>query len=117
MRSNGRSIITTVALRHCQAQRPEEDVTEWVRYFLSALVNVQKKLANKVERSEIKGGMSPREKTIYEYVANNAGCKSNEIAEELSIANPTIKRILSDMVERDLLERYGKGAGTNYTIR
>ncbi len=105
------------SLRHCQAQRPGEDITEWVNYFLSALVNVQKKLANKIERSEVQGSMSPREKTIYEYVSNNAGCKSSQIAEELSITNPTIKRILSDMVDRDILERYGRGAGTNYTIK
>ena len=39
------------------------------------------------------------------------------VAEDLSIVNPTIKRILSDMVNRDVLARYGKGAGTNYTIR
>ena len=44
------------SLPHCWVQRPEEDVTEWVKYFLSALVNVQKKLANKAPELTIRMG-------------------------------------------------------------
>lgn len=29
-------------LRSCQAQRPNEDVTEWIRFFFDALGNIQK---------------------------------------------------------------------------
>jgi DNA-binding MarR family transcriptional regulator len=51
------------------------------------------------------------------YISENAGCKSGEIADKLNIPNPTVKRILSDLVSKELIEKYGKGAGTNYSIK
>ena len=104
-------------LRSCQAQRPNEDITEWINFFLESLVNVQQKLEDKLKVSGIESQLSPREKSIYTYIGNHPGCKSGEIASNLNIPNPTVKRILSEMVAKNLIETYGKGAGTNYTIK
>jgi Fic family protein len=104
-------------LRNCQAQRPNEDITEWVNFFLESLVSVQQKLEEKMSRYGIESDLSPKEKSILTYINDHPGCKSGEIAESLGIPNPTIKRILSEMVYKGLIARFGKGAGTNYSAK
>ena len=61
--------------------------------------------------------MSPREKSIYIYIGDHPGCKSGEIAEQLGIPNPTVKRILSNLVQRSIIEKFGKGVGVNYVVK
>lgn len=104
-------------LRSCQAQRPNEEVTDWVFFFLDALKNIQSQLMIKLEQSGTQSQLSPREKAIITVISNNSGSKSSEIAEKLSIPNPTVKRILSELVEKGLIEKYGSGRSTNYSIK
>ena len=104
-------------LRSCQAQRPNEDITEWIDFFLDSLINLQKKLQQKLEVSGWDKTLTPREKEVLTYIGNNAGCKSGEISKSLGISKPTTKRIVKDLLEKNLIVKYGKGAGTNYTIR
>ena len=49
-------------LRSCQAQRPNEDVTEWIRFFFDALGNIQHQLMIKLESKGVETRLSPREK-------------------------------------------------------
>ena len=104
-------------LRSCQAQRPNEDVTEWIRFFFDALGNIQKQLMKKLESKGIETKLSPREKSILTFIENKAGCKSGEIAKKLGIPNPTVKRILPELIKKNLIEKYGVGPGTNYSIK
>jgi len=104
-------------LRQCQAQRPNEDISEWIHFFFSALLNIQEQLMNKLEIKGTKAKLSPREKAILTYIENNPGSKSGEIANKLQIPNPTVKRILTKLANENLIEKYGIGAGTNYSIK
>ncbi len=104
-------------LRQCQAQRPNEDITEWVKFFLSSLINIQQKLMEKLEWKGTQAKLSPKEKSILTYIENNPGCKSGEIAGKLHIPGPTVKRILTKLVNENLIEKYGIGPGTNYAIK
>lgn len=61
--------------------------------------------------------MSVKEKKIYQFIENHPGAKSGEIADKLDIPLPTIKRILSDMANTNLLQKHGTGAGTHYSIQ
>lgn len=105
-----------ISLRSCQAQRPNEDVTEWIDFFLQSLLNVQYKLEKKLELTSLEGALSPKEKMVYSYIINNPGCKSGEIAEDLNIPKPTVKRILTDFISKNLISKFGQGAGTNYIV-
>jgi Fic family protein len=105
------------SLRSCQAQRPNEDITEWIEFFLNALINVQQKLAKKLEVAGIDSSLSQREKSIYTFIENYPGSKSGEIAQQLDIPSPTVKRILADLVSKNLIEKRGKGAGTTYSVK
>ncbi|MEZ4842957.1 MAG: Fic family protein [Bacteroidia bacterium] len=104
-------------LRSCQAKRPNEDVTEWIRFFFDALGNIQKELMIKLETKGVETRLSPREKSILTFIENNAGCKSGDIAKRLGIPNPTVKRILPELIEKNLIEKFGTGPGTNYSIK
>jgi Fic family protein len=103
-------------LRSCQSQRPNEEVTEWIRFFFNTLGNIQKQLRIKLESKGVETRLSPREKSILTFIENNDGCKSGEIAKKLGIPNPTVKRILPELIKKKLIEKFGTGPGTNYSI-
>jgi Fic family protein len=104
-------------LRKCQAQRPGEEITTWIYFFFDALINIQKQLMEKLKTEGVESGLSPKEKSILVYISDHPGTKSGEIAARLNIPNPTVKKILSDLVSKNLLEKYGSGPGTNYGIK
>jgi Fic family protein len=104
-------------LRSCQAQRPNEDVTDWIRFFLGSLGNIQKQLMLKLENKGVITKLSPRERSILTFIENNNGCKSGDIGRKLGIPTPTVKRILPELLEKNLIEKYGNGPGTNYSIK
>ena len=104
-------------LRNSQAQRPNENATEWVNFFFNALINIQEQLMKKLEFKGVEAKLSPREKSILTFIGNNAGCKSGEIAKKLGIPSPTVKRILPELIERNLIDRHGTGPGTNYSLK
>lgn len=102
-------------LRNCQTQRPNENVTEWTTFFFDAIMNVQSKLLKKLELSGNQSQLSPKEKSIITYIENHAGCKSSEISTKLNIPNPTVKRLLTNLVNMKLITKHGTGPGTNYS--
>lgn len=104
-------------LRSCQAQRPNEDVTDWIRFFFDALGNIQNQLMKKLESKGVETRLSPKEKSILTFIENNSGCKSGDIAKKLGIPSPTVKRILPELIDKNLIEKFGTGRGTNYSIK
>ncbi len=106
-----------IELRKCQAERPNENVTSWINFFFDALINIQVQLMKKLEEKGTEAKLSPREKSILVFIENNVGAKSGIIAKKLNIPNPTVKRILTKLVNDELIEKYGIGAGTNYGIK
>lgn len=104
-------------LRNCQSQRPNEDVTDWIYFFFDALLSIQKQLMEKIEKRGTETQLSPKEKSILTFIGNHPGCKSGDIAKKLDIPNPTVKRILTKLVETNLIDKYGTGPGTNYAIK
>lgn len=104
-------------LRSCQTQRPNENVTAWIRFFFDALGNIQKQLMKKLESKGVRTKLSPREKSILVFIENNAGCKSGEVAKKLGIPSSTVKRILPKLIEQNLIEKFGIGPGTNYSMK
>lgn len=102
-------------LMECQQQRPGEDINTWVSFFVDCLNNMQHKLMNKLEGQKRENQLSQREKIIYTFIDSHPGTQSGEIAEKLGFALPTVKRILTDMVNEKFLVKHGAGKGTNYT--
>lgn len=105
------------ALRNCQAQLPHEDVTVWIRFFLSCLANIQLQLMIKLEKTGAETQLSPKERSIYMIIQNRPNIQSGEIAMKLSIPAPTVKRILSDLYKNGLIDKNGRGRNVSYIIR
>lgn len=103
-------------LMDCQQQRPGEDITQWLVFFLNCLSNLQHNLHQKLELKKKNHKDLPHKmKIIYSFIETHPGCKSGEISEKLNIPLPTVKKILSDMIQHRYLAKHGVGAGTNYT--
>lgn len=105
------------ALRSCQAQRPNEDITDWIQFFLNCLSNIQSQLLTKLQKSGMETQLSPKEKSIYSIIQNRPNIQSGEIAEKLAIPAPTVKRILSVLLNKGLIEKQGSGRNVSYTIK
>jgi Fic family protein len=105
-------------LMEAQRNRPGEDVTEWVIFFLDCLKNIQGLLMQKLKDKENRElvGIGMRELNVYTLVENNPGISSGDIAKRLEIPNSTVKRILADLVSARNLIVHGAGRGTRYSI-
>lgn len=104
-------------LRSCQAQRPNEDITVWIQFFLNCLANIQSQLLTKLQKSGMETQLSPKEKSIYSIIQNRPNIQSGEISERLAIPAPTVKRILSELLNKGLIEKQGNGRNVSYTIK
>jgi Fic family protein len=104
-------------LRSCQAQRPNEDVTVWIQFFLNCLSNIQSQLLMKLKKNGMETKLSPKEKSIYSIIQNRPNIQSGEVAEKLAIPAPTVKRILSELLNKGLIEKQGSGRNVSYTIK
>jgi Fic family protein len=102
-------------LRNCQSQRPNENVSEWNSFYFDALKNIQEQLIQKLNFNNATTQLSQREKLILTFIENNGGCKSGEISKKLGVPSPTVKRILSELIQKKLIEKNGIGPSTNYS--
>ncbi len=103
-------------LMQAQRQRPNEVVTDWLKFFIDCMQNIQNQLLKKLEESRAPESTSAREKKILLYIQHHAGCSSGEISRKLNMALPTVKKALKDMVEKKLIAMEGVGKATGYTI-
>jgi Fic family protein len=104
-------------LRSCQAQRPKENITVWIQFFFNCLSNIQSQLLTKLQKSGSETQLLPKEKSIYTIILNRPNIQSGEIADKLAIPSPTVKRILSALIKRGLIEKQGNGRNVSYTIK
>lgn len=104
-------------LRSCQTQRPNEDVTVWLKFFLSCLSNIQTQLMTKLNKSSSETQLSPKEKLIFTIIQNRPNIQSGEISEKLAIPSPTVKRMLSELINKGMIEKHGNGRNVSYTIK
>jgi Fic family protein len=105
-------------LRSCQAQRPNENISDWVNFFFDALKNIQGLLIQKLQIHQGEGEqLLPREKLVVSFIQNHPGCKSGDIIKTLGISRMIVIRLLSTLIEKNLIEKHGNGSGTQYSIK
>lgn len=103
------------ALRTCQANRPSEDVTEWVMFFLDALLNIQDKLMKKLNIQGAEAKLSTDERAVYFYIQNNTGCSAGDIRDALGYKKSKLRDIIIQLIEvHRLIDTEGKGKGLKY---
>lgn len=103
-------------LMESQRQRPGEDVYNWVLFFVDCLNNIGGQLMAKLTTQGSAASLGPKEKSIYLFIENHPGSRSGDISEKLNIGLPTVKKILTALVQQKLIIKHGAGAGTNYSL-
>jgi Fic family protein len=103
-------------LMHAQRNRPGENVTEWLTFFISCLINIQEQLMIKLNENKTEKPISLREKRILFFIQNHAGCGSGEISKKLDIALPTVKKSLAELVIKGMITKEGQGKSTGYFV-
>jgi Fic family protein len=104
------------ALINVQRNRPGEDVTEWIVFWLDCLENMSKKLTKKLETKGSIASLDERKKSIYKLIENYPGSQSGFIATQLGLVLVTVKKDLEQMVRMGLIRRSGAGRGTTYSL-
>lgn len=103
-------------LRICQSQRPGENVTPWVVFFLTSLRNVQESLLLKLETHGTQQKISQREKHLLTIIEANPGIKTSDMAKKLDVSSATAKRMIDNLLSAKLIERQGTGPGSHYIL-
>jgi len=103
-------------LMESQRQRPNENIYNWVLFFLNCLNNISTQLMTKLSSQGNVASLSPKEKSVYLFIENHPGSQSSEIAEKLNLGLPLVKKILTSLAKNKLIVKHGAGAGTNYTL-
>ena len=103
-------------LRSCQAQRPNENISDWVNFFFDALKNIQTQLMQKIQLNQTDEKLLPREKQIASYIQTHPGCKSGAIAKGLGISRSIVIRELLILIEKNIIQNHGTGSGTQYSF-
>jgi Fic family protein len=103
-------------LMNAQRNRPGENVTEWLTFFISCLINIQEQLMIKLNENKTEKPISLREKRILFFIQNHAGCGSGEISKKLDIALPTVKKSLAELVIKGMITKEGQGKSTGYFV-
>ena len=101
-------------LMQTQRNRPGENVTDWLRFFISCLINIQEQLMIKLEENKTEKPILQRDKRILFFIQNHAGCSSGEISKKLDLALPTVKKSLGDLVSKGIITKEGQGKSTGY---
>lgn len=99
-----------------QRNRPGENITEWVRFFISCLLNIQQQLTKKLEELKMEAPVNTREKKMLAYIQNHPGFSSGEISKKLNLPLPTVKKSLQDLVAAKRITREGIGKSTVYYL-
>jgi Fic family protein len=103
-------------LMQTQRNRPGENVTDWLTFFISCLINIQEQLLVKLAESRTDQPVSQREKRILFFIQNHAGSGSGDISKKLDIALPTVKKSLAELVLKGIIAKEGRGKSTGYFL-
>ncbi len=103
-------------LRHCQSNRPNEAIDQWVNFFLDCLDTIQGELSDKMKSKRYGTILAPREVDILRIIQAHPGTSSGQVSKKLNIPLSTVKRLMAGLVRKELLVKHGRGAGTNYEI-
>ena len=101
-------------LMQTQRNRPGENITEWLVFFVSCLINIQEQLLAKLADGKITKSLSQREQRILFFIQNHPGCNSGEVSKKLNLALPTVKKSLTTLVENGKITKEGRGKATGY---
>ncbi|MEK7157188.1 MAG: Fic family protein [Patescibacteria group bacterium] len=114
----GRKTDYYLSLRQTQKNHKtdNEDISAWTDFMLDTLIEQTKRAGALIDAKRPEKLLSPKQISVYELFADGSVLGVKEITERLTgeVAQPTIKKTLSRLVELKLLERLGHARSTRY---
>ena len=108
------------ALMNCQKNRytDQENILEWVMFFLGSIKSLTDKLQVKLESIQTKAiYLTDRHKKIIAFINKKKAAKFADLSAYLSnIKEPSIKKDLSYLVQFHLIKKVGQLKATYYTM-
>lgn len=107
-----------LALRATQKNHKtdHEDITPWVNYFLSTLIEQAEGVRRLIEEDVPEKVLSEKQKQILDLFADNKTLGVSEVGALLGgkMRRETVKQVLYRLVKLNLLERFGQARSTRY---
>lgn len=104
-------------LRRCQAQRPGEDITSWIEFFLRSLLNIQRKLIAKINAGLPVENLSMKHKEVYIFLSENPESQMSTLTSKINASKSVINILLKELLDLDLIVKNGAGRGVNYSVK
>ena len=107
-----------LALRQSQRtfKTKKEDVTPWLRFFLSVVMEQSKRAVLLLTHEETAKLLSPRQAAIWEHLEKVREATPMEISKATSTPRPTINQVLTKLLRLKRIERLGTGRATRYRV-
>ena len=106
-----------IVLRNCQTQRPNENITDWVAFYIKALKSVQAKFMHQFKQEREEKLLTQRKQTVMAVIQDNPNITLKEVAQKLSVSNLCVRRAVTDLQDKGLVKKYGSGAKTGYRVK
>lgn len=108
-----------IALRNSQRNRETKshNITPWMEFFLSVLVEQAKQAKTILERKNIEDELSENQITILHLIQKNkTGLSVKDIVEKTNINRNTVRKVLERLRDSKLIKQIGLGRATRWTI-
>lgn len=104
------------ALRTSQAtfKTEGETISPWLNFFLSVVKEQATKSLALVHADTHEDTMSPKQSQVLDYLAQVQEAGPIQIATATGIVLPTVRKALTQLLERGQIKRIGKGRATRY---
>lgn len=105
-----------IALRDSQKTfgDKKEDLTSWLDFFLSLLLNQSQQAYNLISGENIEILLSPKQLAVWQYLQGVNSASAGEIAKQVHVARVTVNQVLNKLLKLKKIERLGEGSGTYY---
>jgi Fic family protein len=107
-----------IALRQTQGTLDSDapDWQPWLQYFLRALQQQKRRLAEKVDRERAAVALTDLATKILDYARAHGRVATRDMIREYGASPNTLKSTFADLLAKGLLARHGGGRSTWYTL-
>lgn len=105
-----------MALRKSQKtfKTKAEDITAWLNFFLSVLLNQSQIAINLITEENIEILLSPKQLAVWQYLQGVNEASPNDITKNVHIARITVNQVLNKFLKMKKVERIGEGSSIRY---
>ncbi len=94
----------------------EENVSPWLMFFLTILLEQIKKATNLLSSESIEHLLSEKQLKVWNYIQENKTVTPRELQGKLKMPTPTVLQVLNKLLGMKKIKRLGEGRGVRYVL-